>query len=59
SMVELIKEKTDTHIIIGQNGIVWIKGENKERAAEAVRLVDKKGHEDGLTEKVENFLEKG
>lgn len=57
SMVEMIKEKTDTHIIIGQNGIVWISGGDMETAAEAVRMVDERSHEEGLTEKIKEFLE--
>lgn len=59
SMVELIKDETDSQIIIGQNGIVWVSGGNEDLACEAVKLVDKKGHKKGLTEKVEKLLEEG
>ncbi|MFP4116742.1 MAG: exosome complex RNA-binding protein Rrp4 [Candidatus Aenigmatarchaeota archaeon] len=58
SMVEMIKDKTDSRIIIGQNGIVWVNGGDEDLAAEAVRTVDKRGHERGLTDKVEKILKK-
>ena len=29
SMIELVKEKTKCQIIVGQNGIIWIKGEKE------------------------------
>ena len=29
SMIQLIKKKTGCDVIVGQNGIVWIRGENK------------------------------
>lgn len=57
SMVEMIKDKTGSKIIIGQNGIVWVGGGNEDLAVEAVKTVDKRGHEKGLTDKVEKTLE--
>ncbi len=56
SMVEMIKDKTGSRIIIGQNGIVWVSGGEEDLALEAIKTVDKKGHGDGLTEKVEKIL---
>lgn len=58
SMVEMIKNATDTKIIIGQNGIVWISGDKMKLAKKAVKMVDKKSHEEGLTEKIEEMLNK-
>ncbi len=57
SMVEMIKEKTKCHIIVGQNGIVWIKGENEALATKAILLIEKESHISGLTEKVCKMLE--
>ncbi len=58
SMINLIKDKTNTEITVGQNGFVWIKGEleNESKAEEAIRLVVKESISSGLTEKVEEFL---
>jgi len=57
SMVELIKEKTRCQIIVGQNGIVWIKGENEALATRAILLIERESHILGLTEKISKLLE--
>ena len=59
SMISLIKEKAGCDIPIGQNGHVWIKGTtNGEYLAErAIKLIQEKSHQDGLTERMQKFLE--
>ncbi|MFP4045669.1 MAG: exosome complex RNA-binding protein Rrp4 [Candidatus Aenigmatarchaeota archaeon] len=57
SMVKMIKDKTDTQIIIGQNGVVWVNGDKIELAEKAIKMVDKNGHMEGLTDKVREMLE--
>lgn len=61
SMISLIKDKTGCNITVGQNGIVWIKGEaEKELLAEkAVKMIQERSHEEGLTDKMEKFLSGG
>ena len=59
-MVNLIKEYTGCEIVVGQNGVIWMKGESIEAelvAKEAVNFIDKNSLVEGLTEKVKNFLE--
>lgn len=56
SMINLIKQKTGTDIFTGQNGYVWIRGENKELAIEAILTIDRESHTLGLTEKIEKML---
>ncbi|MGC8812794.1 MAG: exosome complex RNA-binding protein Rrp4, partial [Candidatus Aenigmatarchaeota archaeon] len=34
SMINLIKKKTGCEIIVGQNGIIWLRGERKDKAIE-------------------------
>lgn len=58
SMIELIKQKTGCHIIVGQNGLVWIKGEKEDAAAEAVLMVERESHVEGLTDRISAFLER-
>ena len=61
SMVSMIKQMTDCKIIAGQNGIIWVSGfdYNKEHVAvEAVCMVEKKAHIEGLTDQVKVFIEK-
>ncbi len=60
SMITMIKELTDCKITAGQNGIVWISGNDsrKERiAVEAVNMISDKSQSSNLTEKVKEFLE--
>lgn len=59
SMINLIKEKTGCSISVGQNGWIWIKGENIDseiKARRAIDFVTEKIHIEGLTEKVEAML---
>lgn len=57
SMVELIKQMTSTQIVVGQNGIVWVRGEHEDFATEAVLLIEEKSHLSGLTDQVRTLLE--
>ena len=59
SMIKLIKEKTNTHIYVGQNGRIWISGEKAELAAEAIFYVEENSIIKGLTDKISKILEKG
>ncbi len=56
SMINLIKNKTNCEILVGQNGVIWIKGKDKSKAIEAILLIEKESHIIGLTEKVEKML---
>ncbi len=56
SMINLIKEMTKTEIATGQNGFVWIRGENVPLAIEAIVTIDKESHKSGLTQKIETML---
>ncbi|MBI5061226.1 MAG: KH domain-containing protein [Candidatus Aenigmarchaeota archaeon] len=56
SMVEMIKEMTGTQIVVGQNGIVWVKGDNEDIAAEAILEINEKSHIHGLTEHIKAIL---
>ncbi len=56
SMIEMIKRGTGCHIIVGQNGIVWIKGDNEKTAVETIKMVERESHLSGLTERVANLL---
>ncbi len=61
SMVNLIKKETDCKITIGQNGVVWIKGDNTEKelfARDTILFVTEKSFYEGLTEKTKNWIEK-
>jgi exosome complex component RRP4 len=60
SMINLIKEKTGSNITVGQNGWIWVKGENIDeeiRARKVIEFVSEKVYIEGLTEKVEEWFE--
>ena len=56
SMVTLIKEKTGTIIRVGQNGLVWVSGENVDKAIKAIKTIEQKSHIFGLTEEISKLL---
>jgi exosome complex component RRP4 len=58
NMINLIKEETNTDIIVGQNGYIWVKGDlnGEKKAEETINLVAEEAISSGLTEKIEKFL---
>jgi exosome complex component RRP4 len=56
SMVNMIKEKTGCKVVIGQNGFVWIKGDNTMFVVEAVRKIEREAQVQGLTDRVSVML---
>ena len=61
SMVSMIKKATNCNIIVGQNGVVWIKGLNPKDeviTVNTIRMIEQKSHVPGLTDKIKRYLEK-
>ncbi|NPA47123.1 MAG: RNA-binding protein [Thermococci archaeon] len=59
SMITMIKKLTNTRIIVGQNGWVWISGPNDELerlAIAAIMKVNRESHTQGLTDRVKEFI---
>lgn len=58
SMINMIKDKTHCDIVVGQNGVVWVKGQPEmERIAEKViKMIEEQAHTSGLTDRVRGFL---
>ncbi len=63
SMVSMIKKATNCNIIVGQNGVVWIKGikpEDEILTVETIIKIEEKSHLPGLTDLIKKYLlEKG
>ena len=57
SMVTLM-EGTGCRIYIGQNGLVWIKGEPdaEVRLIKIIKKVEEEAHTPGLTKKIEDYV---
>jgi len=58
SMINMIKNSTNTDITVGQNGFVWLKGdsEGEKKAEDAINLICEEAASEGLTEEIEKFL---
>ena len=60
SMITMIKEATGCKIVVGQNGLIWISGDNAEaelRATEVILKIERESHNEGLTDKIKQLLE--
>lgn len=60
SMINLIKQETGCDIIVGQNGLVWIKGNSIDEelfAKKSIIEITKKSFVHGLTEKMQKWFE--
>jgi exosome complex component RRP4 len=58
SMINMLKSELQVDIVVGQNGIVWLKGnpERMELAIEAIRQVEREAHTSGLTDRVRDSI---
>ena len=59
-MISMIKEYTNSRILVGQNGRVWVKAENVEDenlAIIAINKVSREAHTRGLTDRIKQMLE--
>ena len=58
SMINMIKDKTGCKIVVGQNGLVWVKGnEDMEQIVKSIiKLIEKEAHTSGLTDRIKNQL---
>jgi len=61
SMIKIIKDETNCNITVGQNGLIWIKGnkiEDELLAKKAIMFVTEKSFISGLTEELTKWLKK-
>ncbi len=59
SMINIIKENTGCNITIGQNGWIWVRGQNIDseiKARKAIEFIAEKVYIHGLTEKMEEWF---
>jgi len=60
SMINLIKENTGCNISVGQNGLIWVKGESIDMelfARRAIKYVEENSTREGLTDAVIKWFE--
>ncbi|MBR9691823.1 RNA-binding protein [Candidatus Woesearchaeota archaeon] len=61
SMVSMVKNATGCKIIVGQNGIIWLQGEDPKMeilAVNTIKKIEEESHISGLTDRIKEFLEK-
>lgn len=58
SMISMLKRESNCEIYVAQNGRIWIKGNNEDmkKVSEAIKIIEKKAHTSGLTDRIKNFL---
>jgi exosome complex component RRP4 len=59
SMLNTLKKYTDVWLFVGQNGRIWLGGEEESVAIaiEAIRKIERESHIQGLTDRIKAFLE--
>ncbi|MCD6275049.1 MAG: RNA-binding protein [Candidatus Aenigmarchaeota archaeon] len=58
SMIKMIQDKTKCKVLIGQNGIVWINGDNTGLVIKIIQKIDKEAHISGLTDRVSQLIDR-
>jgi exosome complex component RRP4 len=58
SMINMIKDKTNCKIVVGQNGLVWDKGDEdmEQLTKNIIHLIEAEAHTSVLTNKIKNKL---
>jgi exosome complex component RRP4 len=62
SMINLIKNETNSRITIGQNGLVWVSGKDNETELlieKLIRKIEKEAHTSGLTDRIKELIQEG
>ena len=59
SMISMLKNMTDCRITVGQNGLIWIDGddENADVAVQAIEMIEAKAQAGNRTDRVKEFIE--
>ena len=57
-MINMIKDHTKCEVVVGQNGVVWVKGKpDMERVVQKViKTIEEQAHTSGLTDRVRDML---
>ncbi len=58
SMIKMLMKDLDCSIFVGQNGRVWLKGEEKnaDLAIRTIFKIEREAHTSGLTDKIKDYL---
>lgn len=56
TMIKQITDATHTSIIIGLNGLIWMKGGDVDLSTAAILKIEEEAHTQGLTERIKQML---
>ncbi|MDO8428780.1 MAG: exosome complex protein Rrp4 [Candidatus Diapherotrites archaeon] len=56
SMLEVIKKGTQSLIVVGRNGRIWVKGGDINLLKKAIEKIENEAHLSNLTQKMEQFF---
>ena len=59
SMIKMVKDETGCNITVGQNGVIWLKGNKVEDelfAKKAIEFIESKSYISGLTDEVQKWF---
>lgn len=59
TMIKQIMDFTKSSIVIGLNGVIWMKGGNIDLATAAILKIEEEAHTNGLTDRMREMLQKG
>jgi exosome complex component RRP4 len=59
TMLKQLETGTHSTILVGMNGIVWMKGGNVALAMQAINKIQEEAHVGGLTERIAKMLSEG
>ncbi len=58
SMLNVLKEGTNSNIIVGRNGRIWAKGGDTGLLRNAIEKIEAEAHMENLTNRIQEFLDK-
>ncbi len=60
SMISMLKKDLNVSIFVGQNGRIWLKGDDKrvDLAIRTVFKIEREAHTSGLTDKIKEYISK-
>ncbi len=59
NMLRELSASTKSTIIVGHNGVIWLKGGNTQLAMDAILRIQEEAHTTGLTDRIKEMLSKG
>jgi exosome complex component RRP4 len=61
SMLTILRDKSGCRIVVGQNGIIWLDGQeqNMQLVIDAIMKIERESHTKGLTDRISEYLDEG